>query len=140
MGGLYNNMNELVKLFTKLKIDDGNSNELYFIPDVIEIGIYKIKKSRRRTPSPDSRKFGRYKCIKCGKYWISFNSWRESTQACSHCKSLVFSYERHNSEWVLCGPHKKDLCSKCLIYGDCRFINEEIEKNQSFDAIEDAKN
>lgn len=73
----------------------------------------------------DERRFGSFRCVKCGKTWCSANSWADSWQSCRQCNVKVYpyrqdelqrpdddDYDRTDKE-----PHPMELCQKCQQLG-----------------------
>ena len=74
------------------------------------------------------RKFGEYKCPKCGRTWSSGNSWEGMGQECMTCRIMVRPHTLRplkRPDGPENGPpHRSDLCEMCKKLGyNCRSIH-----------------
>jgi hypothetical protein len=74
----------------------------------------------------NERRFGRFHCVKCGRSWMSANSWADSWQQCVRCEVEVYPFQQdelqrpdsdddaNDSERP---PHPMELCERCQALG-----------------------
>ena len=72
----------------------------------------------------DKRYFGEFRCGKCGRSWMSANSWKDTAQQCLKCNTKVFAHTQNpisKPEGLdVSDPEKKHpqhLCDKCKELG-----------------------
>ena len=85
------------------------------------------KKDEKFTKYQGQKKsIGEFSCLKCKRWWISYNTWSNCAQECIKCHTQNYPYRQrplHKPDGLYVmdrsKPHLKNLCGKCKTLGYC---------------------
>ena len=96
---------------------------------------YEVSDEEYTSEEEDERMFGKFKCRKCKRKWMSGNSWQNTPQQCQQCKIDVYPYDLQPLERIQDKDaekidrnkhHPTELCGKCKQLGyNCRFKSKQ---------------